>query len=186
MIAPTQTALGWQMPIDDWLPLNRTWIFDRPQLMSAVAPFPPAALMTNTSGLTERSDFATHGTGIYRALWEASDRSLSAYSSIIDFGCGCGRLARMFAGHKGKIQGCDIDARHVEWFNSSLSFMRAKLSRVVRPIRKAVDEPFEYGISFTPESYIRTHWSRWFDVLDYRVGGIHDFQDIVVLQPRKP
>ena len=288
MITPTQAAIGCQMPLEDWLALNRTWIFDHPELMSTVAPFPPAALMTNTSGLTERSDFAAHGTDIYRALWEASDRPLTAYSSILDFGCGCGRLARMFAGHSGKIQGCDIDARHVEWINSSLSFMQAKVSRVVPPIPfadnefdavisisifthlteasqdlflselhrvcqpdgrlfltvhgaralerannepriramldmdearfqeaqcqftsgrhgfilqfghltttgtglsaaqpKAVDEPFEYGISFTPEAYIRAHWSRWFDVLDYRVGGIHDFQDIVVVQPRK-
>ncbi len=289
MISQTQAAMGCHMPFEDWLALNRTWIFDHPELMSVVAPFPPETLMTNTSGLTERRDFAAHGTDIYRALWDASDRPLNAYSSILDFGCGCGRLARMFSGHKGKVQGCDIDARHVEWINDNLSFMQAKISRVVPPIPfvddecdavisisifthlteasqdaflaelhrvcqpngrlfltvhgeraldranrephiramldmdearfqeaqrqinagghgfilqfghltttavpggavdqgKAVSEPFEYGIAFTPEAYVRKHWSQWFDVLDYRSGGIHDFQDIVVLQPLK-
>lgn len=290
MISLEQAALGCRMPYADWLALNRTWIFDHSDLMRTVAPFPPTDLMTNTSGLSEQRDFASHGADIYDALSRASDRPLTAFQSILDFGCGCGRLARLFAGHPGQIQGCDIDARHVNWINDNLRFMRAKVSRVVPPIpfandefdavisisifthlteasqdsflaelhrvcqpegrlfltvhgeralqraldepriramldmaeqpfqqaradfmdgkhgfvlqhghltttvagahqngssAKAVDEPFEYGISFTPEAYIREHWAKWFEVLDYRVGGIHDFQDIVVLRPIK-
>lgn len=50
---------------------------------------------------------------------------------------------------------------------------------------KAISDPFEYGITFTPENYLRIHWTKWFDLLDYHVGGLHDFQDIVVLRPKK-
>jgi hypothetical protein len=44
---------------------------------------------------------------------------------------------------------------------------------------------FEYGISFIPEQCVRNTWSQWFDVIDYRAGAQHDFQDIVVLRPKK-
>lgn len=43
---------------------------------------------------------------------------------------------------------------------------------------------YEYGITFTPETYIRRTWNQYFDVLQVASGAIHDFQDIVVLQAR--
>jgi hypothetical protein len=43
----------------------------------------------------------------------------------------------------------------------------------------------EYGITFVPEDYVRTKWSDRFEVVDYRVGALHDFQDIVVLRPKR-
>ncbi|MBS7543090.1 class I SAM-dependent methyltransferase [Ancylobacter oerskovii] len=39
-----------------------------------------------------------------------------------------------------------------------------------------------YGITFISERYIRSVWSRWFEVVGVASGGIHDFQDIVVLK----
>lgn len=48
-----------------------------------------------------------------------------------------------------------------------------------------VDGPFEYGITFIPHTYLCTHWSQWFEIVDIRPGGIHDFQDIVCLRPKK-
>ena len=43
---------------------------------------------------------------------------------------------------------------------------------------------YEYGITFTPEAYIRRTWNQYFDVLQVASSAIHDFQDIVVLQAR--
>lgn len=51
--------------------------------------------------------------------------------------------------------------------------------------KKVIQEPFEYGITFVPEAYLREHWGEWFEIVDYRYGGIHDFQDIVVMIPKK-
>lgn len=272
------------MPLEDWIALNRTEVFTDPGLGPHVSPFPPVELMANVSGLQNERDFAAHGTDIYRALEASSPKPMSEYRSILDFGCGCGRLARMFKGHPGRIAGCDIDARHVEWINDNLDYMEAKVSKVSPPIPYAtgefeaiisisifthlsessqdeflaelhrvcapdgklfltvhgqraldralnepviramldmddrrfeaaqlafaenrhafvlqfghltttqegisdlVEDPFEYGITFVPEDYLRSHWGQWFDVVDYRYGGIHDFQDIVVLKPRR-
>ena len=287
------------MRTEDWVRLNRTGIFEDASLRRYVSPFPPLDLMQNTSGLQSERDFAAHGTDIYTALSLASPKPLTEYLHILDFGCGCGRLARMFKGHPHKIFGCDIDHRHVEWVNTNLDFMEAKLSSVAPPIpyennemdavisisifthlneqsqdeflaelsrvtcpggvlfitvhgahalqracsektirdmlnmdevrfknaqeafaqnkhgfilqfghltnkpqvltcslvallrklrgmfrKKVINLPFEYGIAFHSETYIRDHWSKWFDVLDYRHGAIHSFQDIVVLTPK--
>jgi SAM-dependent methyltransferase len=284
-------SLGCRMPVQEWADLNRVGAFADAGLRPFVSPFPPEKLMQNTTGLTNEPDFASHGADFWMALSQASPKPLSQFASILDFGCGCGRLARMFKGHPGRIVGCDIDHRHVDWCSSALKFMETRLStvrppipfadsefeavisisifthlnestqdlflaelaRVCRkggflfltihgeralqralaepPIRamldmnndlfeaaqrrfaqdqlgfilqqghlttterkssfggffkdKVITEPFEYGITFTPRAYIQNHWSRWFEVIDHRVGALHDFQDVIVLSPRK-
>ena len=292
--------LGCQMSVPEWIEFNRSEIFENAELAKYAAPFPPFELMRNTTGLQTQVDFASHGADIYKALSDASLIPLSNFKHILDFGCGCGRLARMFKGHAGRLSGCDIDSRHVEWMQENIKYMDVKLSSVVPPIpfkdnevdceisisifthlteksqdqflaelhrvadpdgylfitvhgqraldraiseptiramldmeesrfqhaqknfsqnqhafvlqhghltnvlqenisplevikqfaksifkRKAITESFEYGITFVPEAYLRNHWGKWFDVVDYRYGGIHDFQDIVVLKPKK-
>lgn len=289
--------MGCELGLNEWLDLNQNKAFTDPLLRQFVSPFPPVELMANVSGLQNEQDFAAHGAAIYRALSDASTKPLMDYKSILDFGCGCGRLARMFKGHRGQISGCDIDSRHVEWINQNLPFMKAKVSNVTPPIpyadnefeavisisifthltersqnqflaelrrvcradgklfltvhgqraldraihepniramlniddrrfkiaqenfaenrhafvvqpghlttnlkrlsilerirdysqrtKKVVSDDFEYGITFVSEGYVRAHWSQWFNIVDYRHGGIHDFQDIVVLEPKK-
>jgi SAM-dependent methyltransferase len=284
----TNYTLGCNLPVAVWADLNRTGVFADPSLEQFVGPYPPQELMQNTTGLTRQADFASHGADFWIALSQAAPKPLNEYASILDFGCGCGRLARMFKGYKGHLAGCDIDRRHVEWCASAMDYFEAKLSSVVPPIPfadnefelvisisifshlnernqdqflaelarvcrpdgvlllslhgaraleravtepgiramievredlfqaarekfaagehafilqqghlttlgddgavatgKAVSEPFEYGITFIPEAYLRSHWSKWFEVLDYRVGALHDFQDVAVLRPRK-
>lgn len=283
-------SLGCNLPVAEWVHLNRIAVFNDPALRQFVSPFPPQALMQNTTGLTSESDFASHGADFWLAFSQASPKPISEYASILDFGCGCGRFSRMFKGHKGHIAGCDIDSRHVEWSSSALPYMTAKLSYVQPPIpfednefeavisisifthlnessqdqflqelarvcrpdgllfltvhgsraleraisepqirgmldmrddlfqearerfaknqyafilqqghltttgkptlkglltEKVISDPFEYGITFIPENYLRIHWGQWFEIIDYRVGALHDFQDIVVLKPKK-
>lgn len=277
-------SLGCKLPINDWVQLNRVEIFQDDKLREFVSPFPPVELMQNVSGLTSEADFASHGADFYLALSAASPKPLLEYRSILDFGCGCGRLARMFKGHPHRIAGCDIDQRHIKWIQQSLDYMDARVTSVRPPLpysddefdavisisifthlnensqdgflselrritqkggylfltvhgeralsraisepqirsmldvrddlfedaqrkfaqgrhafilqqghltttegekNKAVSEPFEYGITFIPESYIKKHWSKYFNILSIHYGGIHDFQDIVVLTPAK-
>ncbi len=290
-------SLGCKLPVEEWAFLNSTAIFNNPILRDYVSPFPPRELMQNTTGLTNESDFASHGADFWITFSRLAPKPLSEFLSILDFGCGCGRFARMFKGYTGYIAGCDIDYRHIERCSDALGFIDAKLSSVRPPIpfadskfeavisisifthlnessqdqflqelarvcqpdgllfltihgsraldraisepqikamldmqedlfqaarqkfidgqyafilqqghlttaakftlknlltklkclltKKVISDPFEYGITFIPESYLRTHWSQWFDIIEYHVGALHDFQDIVVLKPKK-
>ena len=111
--------------MEDWLDLNGRLAFERPELLKHVSAFPPPHLMHIVSGLTSELDFAAHGVTIYRALQAASSKPLADYQSILDFGCGSGRLGRMFKGHPGQIIGCDVDGRLVDWINDNLPHMAA-------------------------------------------------------------
>jgi SAM-dependent methyltransferase len=262
---------GIELPLEQWLELSRSCTSPRDVLDGRVAPFPPPELMRNVSGLTDPADFASHGVDILRALAGASPISFVEYQNILDFGCGCGRLARMFKGFPRHYTGCDVDRRHVAWINENLPFVKAVLTEPRKPLpfepnqfdcvisisvfthisegdhktylhelfritkpgarlfvtvhghraldrardekmifdllsvpRSAIEkaaldlgrngysfirqnghltsENYEYGITFISDAYIRERWSSFFAIEKIEYGGIHDFQDIVVLR----
>jgi hypothetical protein len=41
-----------------------------------------------------------------------------------------------------------------------------------------------YGVTFISRQYVQRHWTDAFEVLAYLEGGISEWQDVVVLQPR--
>lgn len=275
--------LGCQLPDEKWLWLNQTGAFEDQSLRPFVAPFPPAELMSNVSGLRSERDFAAHGAHFYAALTKAASRKLTEFGTVLDFGCGVGRLMRLLKGHPGRLHGCDIDPRHVAWISSNLAFCETRLSRVSPPLpysdamfdavisisvfshlnelsqhefladlarvtrrgatlmltihgdaalRRARSESqifdmisvpqeafdsaveayergryafilqqghltrnpedsksqsiladaYEYGITFIPRPYLRDHWTRDFRLREIVDGGLHGFQDIVVLE----
>ena len=90
--------LGCQMSPENWVRLNRTDAFSDPTLNAYVSPFPPRELMQNVPGLVSEADFASHGADFFLAQSAVSPKPINAYRSILDFGGGCGRLARMFKG----------------------------------------------------------------------------------------
>ena len=70
-----------------------------------------------------------------------------------------------------------------------LTTLRWRLKNLLMRLAEKPNNPLqkllEYGITFTPESYIRSHWTRWLEIQDFQLAAIHDFQDIVVLSPKK-
>jgi SAM-dependent methyltransferase len=54
--------------------------------------------------------------------------------------------------------------------------------KFIRQNGHLTSEVYDYGISFTGESYIRSVWAEYFAVENVVSGGIHDFQDVVVLR----
>jgi SAM-dependent methyltransferase len=270
---------GSNLPAAVWAWLNRDGAFSHPILSRFVAPFPSPELMENVSGLVSEREFASHGADFWLALSGLTQKPLTNFGSVLDFGCGCGRLGRMFKGHPGKIDGCDIDGRHIDWLRQNIPYYAAQVTNpdsvlpyadgkfdliisisIVthlsersqdlllgelfrtaradgvllltihgeRAMERAINEPkiwemisvdkglfeeakarfdlgeygfipqwdqypwcdptsgkFQYGISFIPRSYIFSHWGKWFHVEKYASGALHDWQDVVVLRPRK-
>jgi SAM-dependent methyltransferase len=121
-------------PLDEWLEFNAHGAFAVEGGLDMVAPFPPPHLMMDTSGLTRPQDFAVHGLLIARSFAHASPVPLNSFGSILDFGVGVGRLARMFKGFTGTYIGVDIDRRNVEWITDNLPYVAAVRTVPRRPL----------------------------------------------------
>jgi len=127
---------------------NRAGAFDTDGGLALVAPFPPAELMQNTTGLTENRHFAEHGVAIFDALEKASPKPLNSYTNVLDFGVGVGRLARMFHGFDGTYTGVDIDKRHIKWVTRALKHVTPVLTKPRAPIPLA-DGQFDMIVSIS-------------------------------------
>jgi len=97
------------------------------RLAAFYPPIPPAELRrTACGGRTEQSHLwtATEDLEALLSLWEVfSDRPISSIASVLDFGCGCGRVLRWFplvvpGAH---CHGCDVREASIEWCNENLT-----------------------------------------------------------------
>lgn len=140
--------MGCKLSPEAWARLNRDGARPDSQLRNFVAAFPPEYLMQNVSGLVSESDFASHGADFWLALSKLSPKPLSSYDSLLDFGCGCGRLGRMFKGHPGAVHGCDIDHRHVDWVHENLPFYVTQLTKPDAPLPYE-DDKFDLIVSIS-------------------------------------
>jgi molybdenum cofactor biosynthesis enzyme MoaA/SAM-dependent methyltransferase len=120
--APPGAALDVNSAPEIWADFNVTPEIERLARKRRVARFPPPPLMQRTSGLTSEQDFASHG------------RDLSSYESVLDFGVGSGRLARMFMGFKGRYTGLDIDHELVRWAAKSLPWVTPVYTHPKEPL----------------------------------------------------
>ncbi len=114
-------ALGINAPLADWIALHRRTD------VSAVVPLPPADLMMRTTGSPAAADFVRGGTELLAALAKASPLPLAAFRNILDFGVGCGWLARLFKGYRGHYVGIDSDIDAVAWVRAALPWVEGQL-----------------------------------------------------------
>jgi SAM-dependent methyltransferase len=64
----------------------------------------------------------------------AAGRDVSEFERILDFGCGCGRVARHWANLNGpEIFGCDQNPELVEWCSQNLPFMSVTVNGLEPP-----------------------------------------------------
>jgi hypothetical protein len=98
------------------------------------APFPPAPMMYRVSGLTSEHDFAKHGRDLFSALSKASPKSLLDFQTVLDFGIGSGRLARMFKDFRGTYYGADVDHELVDWVKSALPWVTGLATAPRQPL----------------------------------------------------
>lgn len=125
-------SAGINAPLESWCRFNLAQA--NAGKTDFIAPFPPAALMLDTSGLTNNAGFARHGVDILRALVRASPVPLPSLPSLLDFGIGGGRLARMFKGFRGRYVGVDVDPRSIAWVREALPEVDARLTSPRAPL----------------------------------------------------
>jgi SAM-dependent methyltransferase len=83
-------------------------------------PLPPRRLMVRVAGSADADWFLRSGRAAFDAI--AAHVPLEGVSSVLDFGCGCGRVTRYWADFEGAVCGSDLDRDAVEWCRDNLAF----------------------------------------------------------------
>jgi SAM-dependent methyltransferase len=102
-------------------------------------PVPPPRLrveVAGTPGLEWFLDSGLQQAGIIRTAAERNGAPLESLGGMLDFGCGCGRVLRHWAGLEGPaIHGSDYNERLVGWCAANLPFVTASVNRIEPPLR---------------------------------------------------
>jgi SAM-dependent methyltransferase len=123
-------------------------------------PLPPPPLIMRVAGTPDAGWFLESGrlaAGSIRDAIARTGSSIEALESLLDFGCGCGRVIRNWAQlDRTTVAGSDLSGAAVEWCRAHLPFARFETNELVPPLAFA-DRSFDlaYALSvFThlPES----------------------------------
>ena len=83
-------------------------------------PLPPRRLMVRVAGTADADWFLRSGRAAYDAI--TAHVPLEGNESILDFGCGCGRVTRYWADFGGSVAGSDVNREAIEWCRENLGF----------------------------------------------------------------
>ena len=95
-------------------------------------PLPPRRLMVRVAGTADADWFVRSGRAAYDAI--AAHVPLGGLDSVLDFGCGCGRVTRYWSGFAGGVAGSDLDGPAVAWCRSNLPFARFEQNMLEPPL----------------------------------------------------
>jgi 2-polyprenyl-3-methyl-5-hydroxy-6-metoxy-1,4-benzoquinol methylase len=102
-------------------------------------PVPPPRLRVEVAGTPGLEWFLESGrkqAEIIRSAAERKGALLESSGSLLDFGCGCGRVLRHWAGLEGPdIHGSDYNERLVGWCAANLPFATTSVNQLEPPLR---------------------------------------------------
>ena len=141
-------------------------------------PIPPARLRAQVGPLhADVAFFLRSGRDeaeLIRNLVAEGGSSIDDLDAILDFGCGCGRTLRHWAGlATTQALGCDIDPRMVDWCRANLRFADVKLTALTPPLpysSSSIDLVYAFSVFTHLPKDLQYAWMReCFRVL--RPGG---------------
>jgi SAM-dependent methyltransferase len=93
---------------------------------------PPRRLMVRVAGTADADWFLRGGRAGYDAI--AAHAALTGVESVLDFGCGCGRVTRYFREHSGEVAGSDVNREAVKWCRANLPFGNFETNGLAPPL----------------------------------------------------
>ena len=111
-------------------------------------PLPPLALRVRVGGWEDPDHFLGVGRKIFwdlKRLLNRANKNLHTFSTILDFGCGCGRVLRFFRPVPGQhIDGTDIDQESIQWCQTHLTSLAHFRTNTDFPPLEYPDEHFDF------------------------------------------
>jgi SAM-dependent methyltransferase len=95
-------------------------------------PLPPRRLMVRVAGTADADWFLRSGRAAYDAI--AAHVRLDEVETVLDFGCGCGRVTRYWNEFDGAVSGSDVNAKAIEWCRDNLAFGSFMRNRLAPPV----------------------------------------------------
>jgi SAM-dependent methyltransferase len=141
-------------------------------------PVPPPRLIVRVAGTADVGWFLEGGRLAAESVRDAlarHGRRIEELGALLDFGCGCGRVTRRWAGlDRTAVHGADANEHAIAWCRANLPFARFVSNGLAPPLDHA-DESFDlvYALSvFThlPED-LQNAWARELTRL-LRPGGV--------------
>jgi len=121
------------------------------------SPEVPADLVKYTCGPISFEEFLRSGAEVYTMLDLAArkhgNRKMRQFGSILDFGCGCGRILRFLAGASPALHGCDINAKVAAVAGQSVPTAQVYQNALTPPLRYE-DAEFDLVYSFSVFSHL--------------------------------
>jgi SAM-dependent methyltransferase len=145
--------------------LYELWLAARSSLLRRDAhttdglPLPPAWMRAQVGPLHADAQFflesGRHNAELIRSLLQEHGTPVEELGALLDWGCGCGRVLRHWAGLPNtEISGCDINPRMVTWCDENLPFAHATVNELSPPLPYA-DASFDLVYAFS----VMTHLS---------------------------
>ncbi len=139
-------------------------------------PLPPASLRTlvvDKPGADYFLDSGSEHAGFFAELLARNGHPIAGLRSVLDLGCGCGRVARWWAPVSGpRFYGCDYNPKLAGWCAENLPFLDARVNGLEPPLPFDDAKPLGliYALSvFThlPDDVER----RWLDEIRSSLGA---------------
>ena len=135
-------------------------------------PSPSHAQIERVNGPGSRSTFNRTGYSNYKKIVQIVQtlRPELANCSILDWGCGCGGLARFFLqDERFEYRGCDIDKDNLEWCQNNLSQSKFACLPLQPPSTSPFDVKFDVIFGISVVSHLSatniTRWLSWLSTL---------------------
>ena len=100
-------------------------------------PVPPPHLIVRVAGTPDAAWFLESGRLAAQSIRDVLTRAgtgIEAMDSILDFGCGCGRVVRHWAGLDAGISGSDLSGGAIDWCRENLPFARFETNGLSPPL----------------------------------------------------
>jgi SAM-dependent methyltransferase len=139
---------------------------------------PPARLRVLVAGTAEIDRFLHSGkvqAEYLRQLLGQAHSPLEEMDAVLDFGCGCGRIARWFSDLSGpQFHGCDYNGELVKWCDANLDFIDVCTTSLEPPLPYP-DARFDFLYAFSVFTHLSIELAEsWIEELQrvIKPGGL--------------